>query len=147
MKLVAATVQDAASLAVILSDWIDETPWMPNIHTPGEDQRFLRRLITDCEVTTVRDGGGPLGFMARDGAMIQALYLMPGLRGMGLGTRLLNIAKSRADQLELWSFQANTGARAFYAREGFQEVEMTDGADNDEHVPDVRLIWARKGAA
>lgn len=129
---------------MILSDWIDETPWMPNIHTPDEDRQFLTHLITTCDVTTVRDGGGIIGFMARDGAMIQALYLVPTARGKGVGTRLLNIAKSRIDQLELWSFQSNAGARAFYIREGFQEVEMTDGADNDEHVPDVRLTWARE---
>ena len=145
MRLAAANPEDAGALAVILSDWIDETPWMPNIHTPDEDRRFLTHLIADCEVITVRDAGGILGFMARDDAMIQALYLVPGARGMGSGKQLLDMAKSQCGQLELWSFQANTGARAFYAREGFQDAEMTDGADNDEHVPDVRLVWVRKG--
>jgi len=146
MKLAAANPEDASALAVILSDWIDETPWMPNIHTPDQDRRFLTHLIADCQVTTARDADRVLGFLAREGAMIQALYLVPMARGMGLGKRLLDRAKSQSSRLELWSFQANAGARAFYAREGFQEVEMTDGAGNDEHVPDVRLVWARKGA-
>ncbi|MCF6234500.1 MAG: GNAT family N-acetyltransferase [Rhodobacteraceae bacterium] len=145
MKLAAAKPQDAGALAVILSDWIDETPWMPNIHTPEEDRRCLTHLISTCDLIAVRGGGDLLGFMARDGAMIHALYLVPSARGTGLGKRLLDTAKSRSDQLQLWSFQANVGARAFYAREGFQEVEMTDGANNDEKVPDVRLVWARKG--
>jgi len=145
MRLVPAKPADAGPLARILADWIDETDWMPDIHTPEEDCRFLTGLIDRCDVVTVRNWRGLLGFIARDGIMIHALYLAPRARGRGLGKRLLDIAKSRSDQLELWSFQSNTGARAFYAREGFSEVEMTDGAGNDEKVPDVRLIWQGEG--
>ena len=46
-----------------------------------------------------------------------------------------------AGHLTLWTFQANDGARRFYAREGFREVEFTDGAGNAEKLPDVRLEW------
>ena len=144
MRLLAASADDAPALAQILSDWIDETAWMPDIHTPDEDRRHLVHLIATCEVTILHDGSGIQGFMARDGAMVQALYLVPCARGLGLGKQLLDLAKARTNRLELWSFQANSGARAFYAREGFQEVEMTDGADNDEKVPDVRLVWQRE---
>ena len=44
------------------------------------------------------------------------------------------------DSLQLWTFQVNDRARAFYARHGFREVELTDGATNEEHEPDVRLL-------
>ena len=37
-------------------------------------------------------------------------------------------------------------ARRFYAREGFVEVDWTDGAGNEEHEPDVRCRWVRRGA-
>lgn len=30
---------------------------------------------------------------------------------------------------------------AFHIREGFGEVEFSDGAGNDEKLPDVRLEW------
>ena len=58
-------------------------------------------------------------------------------------------AKDRSDRLELWCFQRNEAARRFYAREGFAEVEWTEGADNDEGLPDVRLVWqaSREAAA
>ena len=36
-------------------------------------------------------------------------------------------------------------ADGFYVREGFTEVELTDGAGNDEGLPDVRLVWHRNG--
>ena len=62
-------------------------------------------------------------------------------RGRGVGKALLDTAKARSDRLELWCFQANAGARRFYAREGLAEVERTDGAGNDEKLPDVRLVW------
>ena len=52
-------------------------------------------------------------------------------------------AKARSPRLELWTFQANTRARAFYAREGFAEVKLTDGQGNDEELPDVRMVWNR----
>jgi len=144
VKLAPAIPADAEPLAQILADWIDETAWMPNIHTPDEDCRFLTRLIANCDVITAHDRHGLQGFLARDGAKIHALYLVPDIRGRGLGKRLLDRAKSRSDRLELWSFQLNTGARAFYAREGFDEVELTDGAGNDEQVPDVRLVWTKE---
>jgi len=147
VKLAPANPADAEPLAQILADWIVETVWMPNIPTPDEDCRILTHLIATCDVITARDQRGPQGFLARDGAMIHALYLVPDARGKGLGKRLLGLAKSRSDQLELWSFQLNAGARAFYTREGFQEVDMTDGAGNDEQVPDVRFVWQREGSA
>ena len=145
MRPVPARADDAPALARILSDWIDETAWMPDIHTPDEDRRHLLHLIATCEVVILRDGQPIHGFLARDGARLHALYLVPGARGKGMGKHLLDLAKSRSDRLELWSFQANSGARSFYAREGFDEVEMTDGADNDEKMPDVRLVWVREG--
>ena len=67
------------------------------------------------------------------------------MTGPGLGTRLLDRAKAeRPDGLDLWTFQANTGARRFYERHGFVEVARTDG-DNEEGAPDVRLAWRSDG--
>ena len=43
--------------------------------------------------------------------------------------------------LQLWTFQVNVRARAFYRHHGFREVELTDGRANEEREPDVRLEW------
>jgi len=141
--LAPARRRDAGRLARILADWIAETAWMPKLYTPTDDRRFLRHLIATAEVTTVRDRWGPKGFLARDGGAIHALYLAPEARGHGLGRRLVRRAKAASPTLELWAFQANRAARRFYAREGFVEVEFTQGAGNDEGLPDVRLIWRK----
>ncbi len=143
VKLRPAVAGDEGAVGAILSDWIDATPWMPRLHTRDEDRGFVGHLIGTMEVTVAEIGGNAAGFLARDGHQIQALYLAAAARGRGVGGQLLDAAKDRADALTLWAFQANTGAIQFYARAGFAEAERTDGARNDERMPDVRMIWTR----
>lgn len=138
-----ARAYDAPSIASILSDWIDDTPWMPRIHTPQQDQQFGRWLIDATDVTVARRDGDVVGFLARRDDEVHALYLQPGTRGNGVGGQLLDRAKAQRQQLDLWSFQANTGAGRFYARHGFVEQRRTDGRGNDEKLPDLRLTWTR----
>ncbi len=145
-RLTPARPRDVAALAGLLASWKRETPWAPDPHDPAGDRATLRRLIRRGDVTALRGLYRALGFMARDGEEIHALYLHPRLRGRGYGRRLLDHAKARSDRLALWAFQANFDARRFYAREGFCEVGLSDGAGNDEGLPDVRLIWTRNGA-
>jgi chorismate mutase len=55
---------------------------------------------------------------------------------------LLDLVKSRRpDGFGLWVFASNAPARAFYLRHGLIELETTDGRDNQEHAPDVRMVW------
>ena len=63
--------------------------------------------------------------------------------GQRIGHRLLRDAQKQETALELWTFQANEGAQRFYLREGFKEVERTDGQGNDEKLPDIRYRWER----
>jgi GNAT superfamily N-acetyltransferase len=123
-----------------LGDWVRETGWMPVLHTREEDLGFLRHLIDTTEVTLAEDAE-PLGFLSLDGADVRALYLAPAARGRGIGRALLDRAKAGRDHLELWTFEANAPAIAFYEREGFRVAERTDGSGNDERLPDLRLIW------
>lgn len=141
MRLARARAWDAPRLARIMGGWIDETPWMPRIHSPAEDRAHCASMIRRWQVTVGRRLVRAEGFLARDGEWVQALYLAPGARGRGLGAALIAAAQAESDRLQLWCFQANAQARAFYARRGFAEVEWTDGAGNDEKLPDVRLVW------
>jgi len=130
---------DAGAMARVLGDWCREVPWLPKLHTRDQDLWFAGHLIATQQVRLGFAGGG-MGFLARQGGEVSALYLAPAARGQGLGKALLDEAKALG-LLRLWTFQANLGARAFYAREGFREVEMTEGAGNEERLPDVRLEW------
>ena len=135
-----ARPEDAAALGDILHDWVEATPWMPNLHPRADAGHFMADLIGSSEVYVL---GRPSGFVVRIDEEVRLLHLAAEARGQGFGTWLLNFAKQDRNRLTLWTFQANTGARRFYAREGFREVEETDGSRNEEQLPDVRLEWLR----
>ncbi len=147
VKIEPARPRDAARLARILGDWVRETDWMPLQHTRVEDREHLTNLIGRFEVLVARTWRGTQGFLVRDGDKVHAFHVAPKARGAGVGHRLLDAAKARTSRIELWCFQQNTRALDFYAREGFAVAERTDGAGNDEKLPDVRLVWSREETA
>ena len=146
MKRVAlgpAAPADAAALARILGDWVRGTGWMPVLHSRAEDLAFLSGLIGRQAVLVVRRGGAAVGFIAADGGEVTALHVAADQRGRGIGKALLDAVRAGAPSLSLWTFQANSRAIAFYRREGFAEAGRTEGAENEEGLPDLRMIWRR----
>lgn len=140
----AARPADAAAIGAILSDWIDETDWMPRIHKREDEQAFAADLVARGWVTVARLRGEVVGFLARDGADVVALYVARGARAQGVGSALLARAKRRTARLALWTFQFNHAGRAFYEARGFHEIRRTGGAGNDEKLPDIRYAWERR---
>lgn len=136
----AATPADAPAIAAILGNWVDAAPWLPRVHTPAQDQDHALDLVARGW-THVFCAPDVQGFLARDGAEIHALYVAKAARGQGVGKALLAHAKSATPALRLYTFAANTDAQRFYLREGFTEIARTDGAGNDEHLPDIRYEW------
>lgn len=134
---------DAAATGEILYGFARDTDWMPLLHSPSETEMFCGVMIARGWVTVAVLHGRVAGFIARDGGEICSLYLAPAAQRQGLGARLLQQAQHSAEQLELWTFQANTGARRFYERHGFRETLRTDGSRNDERLPDIRYEWRR----
>jgi putative acetyltransferase len=55
-------------------------------------------------------------------------------------------AQARNAVIDLWCFEENLAARAFYASCGFVEVGRTDGSGNSEKRPDIHFRWTRKMA-
>jgi chorismate mutase len=67
---------------------------------------------------------------------------VPGAQRAGVGSTLVDLAKAvRPAGFGLWVFEMNAPARAFYRRHGFVELERTDGGANEEHAPDVKMVW------
>ena len=143
VQLRPATPLDAGRVGAILSAFIDDTEWMPRIHTRAEDLAHAGDLISRGWVTVAETQAGVAGFLAQDGSVIQSLYIDAEAQGHGLGSALLGRAQARADHLTLWTFEANTGAQRFYLRHGFAELRRTDGAGNDEGLPDIEYEWRR----
>lgn len=138
---------DAGALGAILSEFVDTTGWMPRRHSRAEDIAHAGLMIDRGWVWVARADGDVAGFVARDGARVQSLYVRAGLRGAGIGGLLLEHAKRGSTRLELWTFEANTAAQRFYERAGFRLVERTCGQGNDEGLPDRRYLWQKEDSA
>lgn len=133
--------EDAAACAAILNDWIDDRGWMPRVHSREEVTAFYQDFVFQKrEVWVIGDPvAGFLGLDPEEGEVTTLYVSEP---GRGVGKVLLDHAKTGRNALELWTFQANEGARRFYVREGFREIEFSEG-DNEEGLPDVKLRWER----
>jgi ribosomal protein S18 acetylase RimI-like enzyme len=128
--------EDAAEVARLFYDFNTEfdepTPDVPTLR-----ERF-RRLLEEGEMTVLLAGGGPDGFALlrfrpslwsdRLEAYLQELYVVPPLRGRGIGRALMEatIVTARAagaDSLDLNTGETDTAARALYTRMGFTNRE------------------------
>lgn len=137
---------DAGRVGIILSEFIDDTPWMPRLHTRAQDIGFAGSMIERGWVTVAERGGSIEGFIACEDTEVNALYIAELARRSGIGSALLQGAMARHTELTLWTFQCNDAARRFYAAHGFAERAFSDGDRNEEGLPDVQLVWKR-GAA
>ena len=136
-----AHIFHAPWLLAILWSFTRATPWLPVMRSKRSDLGLMLKVISRGWVCIARDARGPAGFIARDGARIHALYVHPRARRQGLARALLDDAKTRSPRLELWVLEANSPARAFYARQGFDVAGRSDGAGNDENMPDIHMVW------
>lgn len=140
-----AAPDDAATLAdLFIAAREAAYPSMPrSVHTAEETHEWFRGLLTGGRETWVAEqAGGVVGFLVLDHAWLDSVYVRRDLVGRGIGSVLLDLAKSlRPDGFGLWVFQSNEGAQRFYRRHGLVEIRRTDGADNEEREPDVEMAW------
>jgi GNAT superfamily N-acetyltransferase len=128
-------------------------PDVPVVHDDGDVRRWMAdEVIAHADVTVAEVDGMVVGLMVLDpdpsrgtrrrSGWIEQLYLDPAWLGRGLGDQFVERAKAALpDGLQLWTFQVNAPAQRFYERHGFEAVERTDGAGNEERAPDVRYSW------
>ncbi len=99
-------------------------------------------VLGEAEVWVARERGEIVGFMALTPGWVEHLYLKPGYYRFGIGSTLLTLAKSRQPQgLQLYAFQKNARARAFYESHAFTATKFGDGSLNEEREPDVLYEW------
>lgn len=135
-----ATIADAPEIARLLHDFnLEFLEPTPGVETLTET---VRRLLGEGEITVLLAGEGPDGlallrfrsalWSAGLEAYLQELYVVPALRGRGIGRRLLeltiDLARERgADGIDLNTGETDTAARALYESMGFTNRE--GGAD------------------
>ena len=139
MRLRRAEAADGPAMGAIFRAARAQTlPYLPVLHTAEEDDAFFGQLAERHEAFMAGDEG----FVVLSPGHVEQLYVHPRAQGRGIGSELLRHAQQLSPAgLELWVFQRNTRAIAFYERRGFTVVRRTDGAANAEREPDVLMAW------
>lgn len=136
-------IEDAQDAAVIARKARKSTvAHIPELHTPAEDLEFYTQAILESEGSVYEIDGRVIGLILWNEDWINHLYVLPEFHRQGIGTALLTVAldSMQSEVVQLWTFQANTAAIAFYETRGFAIVESTDGSRNEDSMPDHRLV-------
>jgi ribosomal protein S18 acetylase RimI-like enzyme len=131
-----AGVEDAPEVARLLHDFnVEYSEPTPGV---GELTETIARLLGEDEIAVLLAGGGPDGlslfrfrpgiWSAGDETYLQELYVVPPLRGRGIGRALLEktieVARERgSDGIDLNTGETDTAARALYESMGFTNRE------------------------
>ncbi len=139
-----ATAADAPEIAdVFLASRRDALAYLAKVHSDEETRRWIPEvMMMHSEVWVAELDGKIVGFLSVAGDHLDHLYIRPGYYRQGIGDRLLAIAKALSPQrLQLFTFQQNGRARAFYEARGFVLVDTNNGSRNEENEPDVLYEW------
>ncbi|HEY6731767.1 MAG TPA: GNAT family N-acetyltransferase [Solirubrobacterales bacterium] len=135
-----ATVADAPQIAQLLHDfnteYEEQTPPVPEL------TRHAERMLREGEMVVLLAGEGPDGlallrfrpsvWTEQQEAYLQELYVVPDLRGQGIGQKLMEAAIAACRECDAGWIELNTGesdvaARSLYRKLGFTNEEGPDG--------------------
>ncbi len=117
---------------------------MPAPAHPDHEVRdwLAARLRSDDEIWVAEVGGVVAGYARLSETWLDDLYVAPPHARRGVGSALLELVMSlRPGGFCLWVFEMNGPARRFYERHGLLALEGTDGSQNEERSPDLRMAW------
>jgi ribosomal protein S18 acetylase RimI-like enzyme len=134
-------MKDAAAIARLLSDF--NTEYEAETPPVTDLTRHATRMLEEGEMTVLLAGDGPDGlallrfrpsvWTEQQEAYLQELYVVPDLRGQGIGGALMEavLAACRAHDaawIELNTAESDEAARGLYEKLGFTNKEGPDGA-------------------
>jgi GNAT superfamily N-acetyltransferase len=132
-----------AVVDVYLTSRATAMPWVAWAHGEAAVRRWFKASLLPAATSWIAErGGAVVGFVCVEDGVVSQLYVHPSHARDGIGRALLSLAKDNArDGLTLRCFARNSGARAFYAANGFIAVDESDGSANEEKEPDVTFVW------
>lgn len=107
-----------------------------------EDQDYFREhIFKENKIWVAENITYPIAFMAMNAEFIDQLYVHPDYQKHGVGTSLLNLARTLSpSHVWLYTLQININARAFYEKHGFV-AERFGISPPPESEPDVEYHW------
>ncbi|HEY1680295.1 MAG TPA: GNAT family N-acetyltransferase [Candidatus Tumulicola sp.] len=142
MKIERATLDDTQHIIdVFRGTWAIALPYLPTLHTNEEDLEYFGSAVAKSTVYVVKDRDRIVAFCAFRTDWVDHLYILPEYARRGIGRALMGKAQAAHPRLQLWVFQRNEAAAAFYRAMGFTLVKQTGGADNEEREPDALYQW------
>ena len=137
-----ATPQDAKPAAEVFLAARATMTYLPSLHSDDDTRNFIGGVVAAKETWVAERDGKVVGFAVIDGGWLEHLYVHPSRFNTGTGSKLFEQATRQHPQgFQFWAFQLNVGARRFYERHGCALEKLTDGADNEEKLPDALYIW------
>jgi len=114
------------------------------VHSPEDVTRWMETgLIPNCDVWLAEIDAQVLALLVIDEDWIDQLYVLPEAAGLGIGSRLIDVAKEqRPGGLQLRASTTNPGAQRFYERHGFVLAERSGGDSAGAKQGDLRYTWA-----
>ena len=110
----------------------------------GQRDAFVTSVVPNNSVRIALLDGAPVGFIAATKESITHLYVRVGNHRCGIGTLLLDWAKTQSHgKLWLFAFARNAVARAFYEKHGFEIIAR--GFEPTWQLADIKYEWTARG--
>lgn len=111
-------------------------------HPDGAVREWLGARLVRDEVWVAESDVAVTGYVRLTSTWVDDLYVHPSQQRRGIATALLRLAMSlRPDGLGLYVFETNHAARTLYEHNGFVVMARSDGSENEERAPDLRMEW------
>lgn len=107
-------------------------------------QPQVRDSLGKMELWVAEAAGLPVGFMAMNGNMIEALFIDPDHMGMRLGSKFIEHAREMHGYpmgLRVDVNEDNSKALGFYLSRGFQQVGRSETDHEGRPWPLLHLCW------
>jgi putative acetyltransferase len=91
--------------------FIEETYWRDSF-------KSVKAILPNAEVYVCENGKEILGFIGMDADYIAGIFVAKGYQRQGIGHKLIEAVRQKK-RLSLHVYEKNTGAVAFYKKEGF----------------------------
>jgi putative acetyltransferase len=133
-----ATLEDASVVSAIHR----LAAFLPPLQSEEENLRFVReQLMAENYVWVAETDGEVVGYAAFNDGWLRHLFVHPNYQGRSIGAALLAHVVADGRDRQLWTFERNARARAFYEQHGWVLAELTDGRGNEQQEPEVRYFW------